>query len=142
MPPYPAPAIYLTGWMDACITELWWYIQYLTTWGARHEAIDTFFDTYFFKNANNVRHASGGRLSNNSAGGSVNTFRGISGRAFSILARYGVQPNASTFINLKTYLPTEQPFILGIIRFTPGLPIIYNQHILSAQDWLIIGVLS
>lgn len=103
MPSYPAPQIYLTGWMDACITEQYWYIQYLTNWGARHEAIDAFFDTYFFKNANNDRYNSGGRLSNNAAGGAVNTFRGISGRAFSMLARYGQQPNANTFINLKTY---------------------------------------
>lgn len=113
MPPYPAPQIYLTGWMDACITEQYWYIQYLTTWGSRHEAIDTFFDTYFFKNANNVRYASGGRLSNNSAGGSVNTFRGISGRAFSMLARYGQQPNANTFINLKTYGTHRTAFYTG-----------------------------
>lgn len=49
MPPYPAPQIYLTGWMDACITEQYWYIQYLSPWGTRHEQLDTFFDTYFFQ---------------------------------------------------------------------------------------------
>lgn len=113
MPPYPAPQIYLTGWMDACVTEQYWYIQYLTTWGARHEAIDTFFNTYFFKNSNNTRFSSGGRLSNNSAGGAVNIFKGIAGRAFCMLARYGQQPNANVFISLKTYGTHRTAFYTG-----------------------------
>ncbi len=113
MPPYPAPQIYLTGWHDACITEQYWFIQYLEEWGERHEAFDAFFDTYFFKSANNATYANGGRLSNTTGNGAVNQFKGIVGRAYSVPARYGQQPNANLILNLKTYGTHRTPVYTG-----------------------------
>ncbi|MCD6622528.1 phage tail fiber protein [Klebsiella michiganensis] len=103
MPPYPAPQIYLTSWMDACLVEKYWFVQYNEAFGARHEAIDNFFDTYFMKSANHTRQAEGGRLSNTSGGGSINKFKGIVGRAIYAPALYGQQPNANLILSVKTY---------------------------------------
>ncbi|WP_370685366.1 phage tail fiber protein [Klebsiella quasipneumoniae] len=103
IPPYPAPQIYLTSWMDACLFEKYWFVQYDEAFGARHEAIDNFFDTYFMKSANHARQAEGGRLSNTSGGGSINKFKGIVGRAIYTPALYGQQPNANLLLSLKTY---------------------------------------
>ena len=103
IPPYPAPQIYLTSWMDACLFEKYWFVQYNEAFGARHEAIDNFFDTYFMKSANHARQAEGGRLSNTSGGGSINKFKGIVGRAIYAPALYGQQPNANLLLSLKTY---------------------------------------
>ena len=103
MPPYPAPQIYRTGWMDACLFEKYWFVQYDQEFGARHEAIDNFFDTYFMKTANHARQSEGGRLSNTSGGGSINKFKGLVGRAIYTPALYGQQPNANLLLSLKTY---------------------------------------
>lgn len=103
MPPYPAPQIYRAGWMDACLFEKYGFVQYDQEFGARHEAIDNFFDTYFMKTANHARQSEGGRLSNTSGGGSINKFKGLVGRAIYTPALYGQQPNANLLLSLKTY---------------------------------------
>ncbi|MEC5321139.1 hypothetical protein VSX61_19725 [Brenneria populi subsp. brevivirga] len=102
IPPYAATDVYLLGWADSCPTETLTAGQLNGSWGARHNAIDAFFDTYFFKSANSATTASGGRLTNTSDNtGAIPSWRGIAGRARTILSRYGRPVNRMDIDNIK-----------------------------------------
>lgn len=91
LPPYPATDVWSLGWTDFMSTQSLVWEGRVTSWGSRHEAIDEFFDTYFFKSSNSAKYSAGGRLSNNSDGSPaiMPTYVGICGRARVILSRYG-----------------------------------------------------
>ncbi|MDF9718418.1 hypothetical protein [Serratia marcescens] len=95
VPPYvDGTDIYAMGWCDALKVENITASYGDSLFGARHLAIDKFFDTYFYKSANSRRTADGGRMTNVDAGGrntdySKEPYRGISHRAFINFSRYG-----------------------------------------------------
>ncbi|MCH2031624.1 hypothetical protein MKX24_24440 [Klebsiella quasipneumoniae] len=138
IPPYPAADVHLLGWADASPVDNYVAAQHSVPWGARHVAIDNFFDTYFFKSANSATTASGGRLSNTSDNtGAIPSWYGIAGRARTVLSRYGRQINNMDIFNLKLlrqhrtpiYVstpsgrnPVHQAYIEGIGLVNPSLP--------------------
>lgn len=115
IPPYSGENdVYLLGWTDSCPTETLTAGQLNGTWGARHNAIDVFFDTYFFKSANSATTASGGRLTNNSNNtGTIPQWKGIAGRARTILSRYGRPINRMDIDNLKLIRQHRTPIYLS-----------------------------
>ncbi|WP_316540781.1 hypothetical protein [Klebsiella michiganensis] len=138
IPPYPATDVQLLGWADASPVDNYIASQHSVAWGERHEEIDTFFDTYFFKSANSRTTANGGRLSNTSDNtGVIPQWYGIAGRARTVLSRYGRQINNMDIFNLKLlrqhrtpiYVstsagrnPVHQAYIEGIGLVNPNLP--------------------
>ncbi|HBS3678616.1 TPA: hypothetical protein MAG18_000396 [Klebsiella quasipneumoniae subsp. similipneumoniae] len=138
IPPYPANEVHLLGWADASPVDNYVAAQHSVPWGARHVAIDNFFDTYFFKSANSRMTANGGRLSNTSDNtGAIPQWYGIAGRARTVLSRYGRQINNMDIYNLKLlrhhrtpiYIstpsgrnPVHQAYIEGIGLVNPSLP--------------------
>ena len=114
IPPYPASDVYLLGWADSCPTETLTAGQLNGTWGVLQNNADTFFDTYFFKSANSATTASGGRLTNNSNNtGTIPTWRGVAGRARTILSRYGRPINRMDIDNLKLIRQHRTPIYLS-----------------------------
>lgn len=121
MPPYPATDVFRTGWCDNTIFDP---VQYSA--GANNATVisqlDTFFDTYFFKSANSVVTASGGRASNNSSPSFAGfaTYRGICGRAVDIISRYGRQSQRNVVRNMtgsgsvRTPVHASKPFNLTV----------------------------
>lgn len=103
LPPYPASDVHAVGWTDFVHTDSLFYATELT-WGTRHQAIDTFFDTYFFKSANSARTSAGGRLSNNDAPNPalIPTYTGIAGRDRTYISRYGRGAVLLKIANLKS----------------------------------------
>lgn len=92
LPPYPATDVWSLGWTDFMRTDALVFEGRSRAWSDRHEAMDAFFDTYFFKDANSKKHSEGGRLSNNTDPNNnaiMPTFYGIVGRARTIHSRYG-----------------------------------------------------
>lgn len=93
LPPYPATDIHRAGWNDSSFTEKYhYYGDTGLSWTApQYAAIDTFFDTYFFKSANSAKTADGGRTSNSTQPGvwPMGDYKGVSGRAKTVYSRYG-----------------------------------------------------
>lgn len=113
MPPYPATDVYLCGWIDAYNIEDIDYSVRVAEWGDTHAAIDTFFDTYFYKNANSALTSAGGRASNTDLGYNIavfTEFRGICSRAISLLNRYGRNISNASIWKAKTLYTHRAPF--------------------------------
>lgn len=114
IPPYPATDVYLLGWADSCPSETLTAGQINGTWGALQNNADTFFDTYFFKSANSATTASGGRLTNNSNNtGTIPQWKGVAGRARTVLSRYGRPINRMDIDNLKLIRQHRTPIYLS-----------------------------
>jgi len=92
LPPYPATDIWAAGWIDAVDTDFLSYTGVINQpFGSRHIALDSFFNTYFFKSGNEVSISTGGRLSINSDTTTpiFTPYYGVVGRARTMLTRYG-----------------------------------------------------
>ncbi|WP_433670524.1 hypothetical protein [Klebsiella michiganensis] len=114
IPPYPATDVYLLGWADSCPSETLTAGQINGTWGTLQNNADTFFDTYFFKSANSATTASGGRLTNNSNNtGTIPSWKGVAGRARTVLSRYGRPINRMDIDNLKLIRQHRTPIYLS-----------------------------
>ena len=83
LPPYPAQDVYLIGWSDYLNVNTYVALNNEISYNSVAAAIDTFFDTYFYKNINSsTRLTTNGELT-------VNTYRGITGNQLCVLNRYG-----------------------------------------------------
>ncbi|BEH89751.1 hypothetical protein [Klebsiella phage phiKp_32] len=112
VPPYVAGTdVYCIGWMDFVKIES---LEYSNSTSFDNSplfaAVDTFFDTYFYKSANSARTASGGRCTNTgpnltsaSTLAADSPFLGIAGRAHSQMGRYHRNHILNEIISLKTW---------------------------------------
>ncbi len=111
LPPYPAAEIFKVGWVDAIRYTKYHFYGKPRLFGPADEAIDTWFDTYIYKSANSARTSAGGRLTNNTASGySARSFPGITGRAFTVLSRYGRAVNGVCLDDVKVLGTHRVPF--------------------------------
>jgi hypothetical protein len=99
MPPYPGTDVYRTGWCDNTVIDT---IQHSScpNVSGKITAIDTFFDTYFFKTANSAAYPTG-RASINSSPNwqGFGTYRGVCGHAVAYYSRYGRQSQRNAVTN-------------------------------------------
>lgn len=112
LPPYPGTDVWTLGWCDSSSYEYLCFTGYPYTGNdvAVHDAINNFFNTYFFKQNNSKTTATGGRLTNNSANSySIQPFRGITGRARYISSRYSRQNSLNVIKVLKTLFTIRAP---------------------------------
>lgn len=112
LPPYPATDVWTLGWCDSSNYEYLCYTGYPYTGTdvAVHDAINTFFNTYFFKQENSATTTSGGRLSNSKSNSySIQSFKGVTGRARYISSRYSRQNSLNVIKVLKTLFTIRAP---------------------------------
>lgn len=114
LPPYPASDIHRAGWNDSSYTEKYhYYGDTSMNWThPAYAALDTFFDTYFFKSANSAKTSAGGRLSNSTQPGvwPLDTYKGIAGRAKTVYSRYGREILACNIEEAKIMWSPRTPF--------------------------------
>lgn len=82
--------------------------------GAAESTIDTYFDTYFFKTANNSS-----RLVSSGGQATLFPYRGVCGRAVYIMARYSRLSNSNTF-NLVSHAYAPRPSVW--LDYSVGTP--------------------
>ncbi|BAQ02835.1 tail spike protein [Klebsiella phage K64-1] len=114
LPPYPASDIYRAGWNDSSFTEKYHYYgdTSLNFTHTAYSSLDNFFNTYFFKTANSITTANGGRLSNNKQTGvwPLGEYKGITGRAKTVYSRYGREILNCNILEAKIMWSPRTPF--------------------------------
>ena len=114
LPPYPASDIHRAGWNDSYHCEKFhYYGDTSMDWDhPAYAATDSWFNTFVFKSANTLPTASGGRLSNNQQSGvyPVDTYRGVVGRARTIISLYGREVLSCNILEAKVLWSPRTPF--------------------------------
>lgn len=121
MPPYPATDVWLAGWCDSSTYKYLSFTSYTYdgTNVAIHNAIDNFFNTYFFKSSNSEKTSNGGRLTNSSSNSySLPTFKGISGRGRYITSRYSRQNSLNVIQVFKSLYTIRSPVYMDNCTIT------------------------
>lgn len=121
MPPYPATDVWLSGWCDSSTYKYLAFTSYPYDASNKsiHDAIDNFYNTYFFKTANSATTANGGRLTNTSNNSyTLPTFKGISGRGRYITSRYSRQNSLNVIEVFKSLFTIRAPIYMDNCTIT------------------------
>lgn len=135
LPPYPATDVWSLGWTDFYKVDFVVYGQAYQAFGDRHKSVDTYFDTYFYKNANSAKTSAGGRLSNNTGGiaSKMSPYRGVVGRALTVYSRYGRAAASYDIKSVKVLGPHRAPFFFnnenGIVAHLCSISSIYLEGV-------------
>lgn len=135
LPPYPATDVWSLGWTDFYKVDFVVYGQVDQAFGDRHKSVDTYFDTYFYKNANSAKTSAGGRLSNNTGGtaSKMSPYRGVVGRVLTVYSRYGRAAASYEIKSVKVLGPHRAPFFFnnenGIVAYLCSINNIYLEGV-------------
>lgn len=114
LPPYPAKDTFVSGWIDAVQIKELQYDFPIRDWNERTASFDTFFNTYFYKTANNASRLTSklNDLTTNALTSfNADPFRGVATRAFAAISRYQHTTKTIRIGYLKT-LCTYRPPVL------------------------------